>query len=223
MTTSSRINTTKYKTTNTQVKKPTKSFTITGSQRVFIAGKTGSGKSTLAKYLLANAKHLIVINGKDSQSLKEEWYLEDYKKSDLNLLRTHDKDFRIQLTNNMDDIVSVLSVAYEFGSCVIYIDEVTATIPPSTKPPQIFTDIWVRGRDRKIGGWANTQRPSGIPLIFLSEAEHLFMFRLNLENDRKRCAEVMGKGVLTPVKDIHGFYYYNDMSGNLSYYPRLDI
>jgi len=197
-------------------------FNIKSSERVFICGKTGSGKTTLAKYLLFPAKHLIVIDGKDSQDLREEWNLTDYRKGDLDKIKTG-KDFRIRLVNNMEDIITVLNVAYEYGYCLIYIDEVTATIPPQTKPAPIFNDIWTRGRSRKIGGWSNTQRPTQIPLFFLSEAEHDFVFRMNLENDRKRMADIIGKKVLEPPKDKYGFFYYNLNDDKLSYYKRLAV
>lgn len=198
-----------------------KSFGIKSSDRVFITGKTGSGKTTLAKYLLFTSKNLIVIDGKDGLS-NVEWRLEDYTKRDLVKIE-NGEPFRLRLVNNMTDIIEVLNTAYVNGNCIIYIDEVSATIPPQTKPPTIFTDIWTRGRSRKIGGWANTQRPSTIPLVFLSEAEHFFIYRLSLENDRKRMAEIAGKQVLSTQLDTHGFWYYNLNDDTLTKYKRLAI
>jgi len=197
-----------------------KQFSIKSNDRVFITGKTGSGKTTLAEHLLITAKRLIVIDGKDG--LGDQWNLKDYTKGDLNKIK-YSEEYRIRLVNNMEDILTVLNVAYEFGNCIIYIDEITATIPPKSNPPSIFVDIWTRGRSRNIGAWGNTQRPTAIPLVFLSEAEYFFIFRLNLEGDRKRVADIVGKKVLSPPVDKYGFFFYNLDSNELRYYKRLNI
>lgn len=196
---------------------------IKSNERVFICGKTGSGKSTLTRYLLMPSEHLIVIDGKDSEDTLENWNLEPYnREKHLKAIKNHEY-CRIRLVNNMEDIIEVLNAIYEYGNHILYIDELTATIPPRTKAPAIFTDIWTRGRARNIGAWAGTQRPSQIPLEFISESEHLFIFKLTLENDRKRVSMITGNKVLPIPKDKFGFYYYNVNDGKLYYFKRLAI
>lgn len=201
-----------------------KDFKIKRSDRVFIAGKTGSGKTVLAQHLLLPAKRLIVIDGKDGID-NTAWRLEDYNKSHLRqLVNNPDEGLRVRLVNNQKDIIELLNVVYEVGNCMVYIDEITMTIPPQSKPPQIYLDIWARGRQREIGAWGNTQRPTQIPLWFLSESTHFFMFRLSLEDDRKRVYQMIGdKRVITEKLDEHGFWYYNDRTNELRKYKKINV
>lgn len=179
---------------------------ITGDSRVMIAGKTGSGKSTIAGILSVDIPRFICIDSKDG--LRNEWGLSEYDKDTLKLLR-EGKPVRIRVVHD-NDALTLCEEAYKAGNVVIYIDEVTALIPTRTVP-QIIVDIWTRGRSRNVGGWASTQRPSGIPLIFISEAENFFIFRLSLEDDRKRFSGVVGKEVEAPIVDKYGFWYYNTL------------
>lgn len=202
---------------------PTKSnFSIKSSQRVLLTGKTGSGKSTLAQYLLFPVHRLIVIDGKDGMD-NDNWNLTNYSRADLRKIE-NGEPVRTRLVANIPDIIEALNVAYATGNIIIYIDEVTVTIPPQTKPPQIIQDIATRGRSRNVGLWSATQRPTQIPLFLISEAEQIFIFTLNLVDDRKRMYNITGdKRVLNKPVDTYGFYYYNLESGNLRYYAKLKI
>ena len=199
------------------------SLNVTKGEFVYLLGKTGSGKSTLSRYLLMTSEHLIVIDGKDSEDTRVNWNLENYNRNKhLVDIKKHNP-LRIRLVNDMGDIIEVLNAVYEYGNHIVYIDEITATIPPRTKPPQIFTDIWTRGRSRNIGAWSGTQRPSQIPLEFMSESEHFFVFKLTLENDRKRISGMVWTRVLTPPVDKYGFFYYDVNDGKLYYIKRLAV
>lgn len=200
---------------------PKTTIKISSNERVFIAGKTQSGKTTLCKFLLHTAKRLICIDGKDG--MDTDWNLTDYEEGlDDRRIKNLD-DYRIRLVNDKEQIIRVLNMAYMYGNTIIYIDEVTATIEPMTKAPQVIVDIWTRGAGRNIGGWANTQRPTSIPLIFLSEAENDFIFNLGLDKDRKKIADNIGSKAELKTKDKYGFYYYDMKSGKLNYYSGINL
>lgn len=204
-----------------QPKSPDKQIGIKASQRVFIAGKTGSGKTTLAESMLFPVKRLIYVDSKDAVDNKK-YNLVDKSDDALRKIERGD-DIRVRVVYN-DDVFEYFSAAYKGGSIYVLIDELTAVIKPKGDPPQEFLDLWQRGRSKNIGAWALTQAPVSIPLVTMREAEHFFCFQLNLDDDRKRMAQVMGKTVMnTPIKKKYSFYYKNIDDDKLLYFSGIKL
>lgn len=188
-----------------QPKKVDNRINIKSSQRVFIAGKTGSGKTTLAESMLFPVKRLIYVDSKDAVD-NEKYNLKDLSDNNLDKVARGD-DIRVRVVYT-DDAFKYFQAAYKSGNIYILIDELSAIIKPKGDPPQEFLDLWQRGRSKNIGAWALTQAPVSIPLVTMREAEHFFCFQLNLEDDRKRMAQVMGKAITArPVTKRYAFYY----------------
>ncbi len=199
-------------------KVPGSNVSISGNDRVLVVGQTGSGKTVLSMSMLYKIKRLLVVDSKDSLA---KWNLELPDSTTQDKIR-FGNDFRIRVVNDQEAI-DYLELIYKYGDVIIYIDEVNAIIPPRKNPHQVFVDIWQRGRERGIGAWAATQRPVSIPVLFLTEAYHFFIFRLNNEEDRKRVAGYTDKKVLTKIPDQYGFYYYDVIDDKLRYTKKLPI
>lgn len=101
----------------------------------------------------------------------------------------------------------IMNLIYEAGNVTVYIDELYAIVDPGSKPTPEFNALYTRGREFGIGVWASTQRPVFVPLVAISESEVFFMFRLTLDEDRKRMAAFMTPRVVATIKDLHGFHY----------------
>lgn len=177
---------------------------LRSGQRGFVCGMTGSGKTYFVMHMFAAVPRFIVIDSKVSETIEQYGFLEPDTDDTLErVLRGEPVRVRV-----IDDkrAIEYFKAAMIGCDCCVYIDEVYALVPPGAKPPEEITAIWTRGRELGVSGWAATQRPTWLPLFLVSEADWLFVFRLRLEDDRKRMAAYMGEEVLQPITDEHGFY-----------------
>lgn len=99
---------------------------------------------------------------------------------------------------------------YERRNTTLYVDETYAVVFRGGVLPYHQACI-TRGRERGVEVWSATQRPSWIPLMVLSEAEHWYVFRLNVREDRKRLEGILGvpEVAMHPRRLPKTFFYYS--------------
>lgn len=192
---------------------------ILSGERVFTCGRTGSGKTYIARHLCARVSRLIVLDGKGSLFT---WGLDDWNRNTARAL-AGGKPVRARVVADVDSPgqtwESAMRAVWEAGDCTLFVDEVYSIVEPGRPAPAVMSAIWTRGREYGIGAWASTQRPASVPLFTISEAGHYFVFRLTLEEDRKRMASFMGPEVMKPIRDKHGFYYMGAEDDSPAYHP----
>lgn len=174
----------------------TTGITIKENERVLIVGKTGSGKTYLSRLLLSHVQRLIVV---DSKFRLDDWSSTIVEKLPVQL------PARFRYVLRSDDLDQVGDQLASFEDYYLYIDELYAVFPSPAKMLPAWRSLWTRGREAGIGIWAGVQRPVSIPLVTLSEAEHYFVFRLNLREDRDRMSAVCG--VTIPLLPRYAFRY----------------
>lgn len=201
-------------------------FQINSNDRTLIVGQTGSGKTVLAKNLLQHSNRLVVIDSKGN--LKDEMSLVEYDRKAIKALNNNNP-IRVQIKQpvmKLDDLPEyyeeIFQQVMEYGNVTVYLDETSRVTGYSSRVLAWFGAMYTQGREvNKVGVVAAVQRPSKLPLVILSEAQHNFCFRLTMDADRKRMSEIMGKAVRNPIEDKYGFYYYNTTMKQPIYYTKL--
>jgi DNA helicase HerA-like ATPase len=197
------------------------SLKLPKNDRGVLIGATGSGKTFLGRYLVEDAEkpYSVVYDAKISDSIGE-W---DHKIiTDFDELVESEERRIIYRPNYIEAVNPVEQDAffewvYLRKNTRLFVDEAYA-VTGGTNPSFHFQACLARGRERGISTLVATQRPHRIPLVTLSEAEHYWIFRLTLLNDRKRVEEITG---ITAEEQLdlknHEFFYYSAFEGR---YPR---
>lgn len=172
-------------------------------ERLFIAGQSGSGKTFFLERLVSATpnryKVILDVKAEFNKSLFPEHYIARAP-SELKWANVVGKKVIIyqpaeRLMRDPEAWESVLSYVYHRGNTELIVDEMYGLSDPErpTRFPDSLHTIITRGRSKGITGYFCSQRPSGIPLVCISESQHVACFRLNMPNDRKRMAEATGQ------------------------------
>lgn len=190
---------------------------ILPNERVFIGGKTGCGKTYLAQKLLEPFPYVVVLDNKGMFNWKGAALVTDIMK----LPQAADKFNRIvyrppaELESDrglfMDTMDSFFWWIYNRENCIIYVDEATAVTDSHNILPG-HNAVLKRGREKGIGNWNSSQQPVNVHNTLMSEAEHYFVFRMQLQSHRDKLAGFMGDSVRTTIPPKYHFYYFNPES-----------
>jgi energy-coupling factor transporter ATP-binding protein EcfA2 len=175
---------------------------IQSNDRIFICGKTGSGKSYLAKKFLPFYPRVVfydlefanndLINQYHFTTVQTPemliTYLQHGKKRILYQPQEGDDSDEIKEFNRVCEIV------YKTHNIGFMVDELS-NFMSGQKAPYWFRRIQQVGRKHGVGCISLTQRPKDIPQILLSESEHKFSFRLELEQDCEKMESVCRKRI----------------------------
>lgn len=175
---------------------PLKNLLPEATDRALFVGQTGSGKTTLAKALLQSREYVVVHDGKGTLDWRGYHRVEKLR----DLMRLDAKKYpRIIYRPEAAELRDFEATDHFFRwvylrrNTLLYVDEAYAVSAYfwGRVPPHYHACI-TRGRERGVPVWSATQRPSGVPLVILSESESAYIFRLQVRDDRARIESLYG-------------------------------
>lgn len=190
------------------------SIEIRPDQHVLICGMNGSGKSTLLRVLTYGYSRLVVIDPKHEEEVPRAlvaYTPEQFRqlwpqRSPRVVFRPDPEDPKHR------DVDEVIRRCLAYKNVRIAIHETVDYAQASWVVPSLRRAYMI-GRSLNVGIAAASQRPIGLHNVAISEAAHVFVFRLQLEGDRAKLAGVLGDAVMAPPPQDFGFLYGGSAAG----------
>jgi hypothetical protein len=183
-------------------------FVIGADQRTVLVGRTGSGKSTLLNVLVGSYRNLVVIDPKHQVTMPASWPIYDprtfaqwWPQRSTRVVYRPDPE-----ANDPKDVDEVVRRVLRFGNTALVWDEAMLYATPGWILPAYKRAI-ITGRSLGVPVFSATQRPTGVHNVVLSEAEHVFVFDLALEADRRKLAGIVGDDVMVRPDRKYAFGY----------------
>lgn len=103
----------------------------------------------------------------------------------------HSDDFRVDKIAHYRVFQHAILESYNHGNRWIFADEIYSLCAELKLDPELI-HVWSKGRSMKCAIIGATQRPAFVPKWMYSSAKHLFLWRDNDSDARKRYAEISG-------------------------------
>lgn len=198
---------------------------VNGHDRWFFVGKTGMGKSHLIKHLARlyakKGGRIVIIDGPDQGWLGKDEHGKRIETATSGqgtidkprLVTSFNRRLAVQLFRpkvpgySDAKLLQFLQDVFKEEYSLVIFDEMFGILDTNHQP-EIVMQLWSQGRKHDIAVWAASQRPSRIPEIVMSQAEHWVVFRVINTNDRKKIADWTGSEQIVDVMLPPRFWWY---------------
>ena len=175
---------------------------IQTNERIFICGMTGSGKTEFAKRFLPFYPRIVFHDREFGNSdLIQQYHFTPVHDPETLLMYIQKGKKRILYQpaqggekEGVEDFNRVCEIVFKTQNIALMVDEVSSVVS-GQNAPYWFGEIQRLGRKYNVGCISLTQRPMKLDQTLLSESEHMFIFKLKMDQDRVKIAKVCGEYV----------------------------
>lgn len=183
---------------------------IKPDERLIALGKTRCGKSTLVRrYLIAQPAAIAVqtkLSPKDLEDLTQVGqFVTDWEEIDRQGPGRYAWIVPHEFVLDPMLFEPFFAWAFENWRAPIYVDEIGDVAPTPHVFPASYHRCVTRGGGMGLGMWGSTQRPHGVPMWTMSEAEYIFTTCLDLDGDRRRVEELFQRAI--PWQIVHKYRF----------------
>ena len=204
-------------------------------QDICILGSKGSGKSYLANKILQS------LNGINVWVYDFNFQFHDNKGIvfhnldeflDAWAVAKHGHFLLQPFDNSIETFKKFCNALFKNGNCVGIFDELHSFVNKFSQLHE-YNQIILSGRPRGVSAISISSRPASIPNNVLTNAKHVFAFRLNLESDIKFLEGYIGSDVwmlaqkdkrkkMLDAPEIAPYtFFYRDMDSNKGVFARV--
>lgn len=189
------------------------------TDRVFLVGQTGSGKTTLARAFLQGREYVVVLDSKRRINWPGFLVVTEFKQlGEIDPTRVKKITFRPSYADIVNNDGAVINAFFKWvfdrQRCTLYVDEL-ADIASGDDFPFHYGACLREGRELGIEVISGTQRPTFIPQIAMSEAEHVYCFKLKMPYDRQRIERQTGIASELIASLVKREFYYAPQDGEI--------
>jgi len=193
---------------------------IKSNNRISVFGKTDSGKTVLVKRILWGQYQNRVFY--DPKCMNHDLL------SNASLVRTPDALDRVLDKKKsilyqpddleMEDFDEVCKILFRRGNIALFCDEVSGVCSASSIS-KWHKRLLVQGREKGLGVVSCSQRPRDCHSNIVSESEHFFVFRLNLETDVKKISMMIPRWAAREIYALPAYHFmYFNTSGVVKFF-----
>lgn len=186
-----------------------------------MAGKTGTGKTTFAKK---------VLFPQYTRRIFWDVKIENNDLLPVCALCTNPHELTRAITQgkvsilyqpaalDIFDFDQVCEIVFDFGNFTLFVDDPTSLYQNASIIAPWHNQIMIRGRSRGVGCVNIVQRPRLCHNTIISESEHFFIFRLQLDTDISKVRQIVPREHLMNIHILPYFHsLYLDTAGEVKY------
>ena len=187
---------------------------IRSNDRVFVCGSTGSGKTVFVNSVLLAQYQRVIFHDftLDNDELITRGFVLAHTPEEMMALMVGNsykvlyQPYTMDEDSNLADFNRVCEIIYKNGNCTLVVDEANYFANASSIE-MYHKELLTRGRKRGCGLVNLSQRPVGVHNLCISEAQHLIVFALNLDNDILKLKAVLPRDMHDALYNLKDFEY----------------